>query len=215
MKFLDKNKVFIFSTVGVIFLAILLFLHLFFPPLPYLPDIHYKITLGELISAVILLVGLMIAKAEADNALRPYVDVRVIFEPGERKIRFEFLQISKIPALVWLDIKIKINGRTLETQERKWWLEDPRLYGEVPWKVRLDHRATSFYALKRVANAVMETDTNEAELFITVSVAPVFRENDPVFYEEKHYRFSKSDNNPRWIDQDWGIEDHSFFEKKI
>lgn len=166
------------------------------------------ISLGEAITIITVAIGMIIGIKEAENALRPYVDVGVIFDNGSKKTRFQFLQRSKIPALVWLDIKPKINGRLIDSDERKWWLDDDsRLWGERPWIVRLDNRATSIYALKRIADAVTNTESGEAELFIKVSVAPIFRKHSPSLYEEKHYVFSKSDNNPRWIDEAWGMED--------
>ncbi|HDY73020.1 MAG TPA: hypothetical protein ENH86_00400 [Candidatus Jorgensenbacteria bacterium] len=164
-------------------------------------------TLGETITVVILIIGLLIGMEEAENALRPYVDVGVIFHKGVKKTRFQFLQKSKIPALVWLDIRLRINGRDIDSNERKWWLEDKRLWGVKPWVVRFDNRATSAYALKKVTNAIMETESGEADLFIKISVAPIFRKKARFYYEEKHYEFNKDKDNPRWIETSWGIED--------
>jgi hypothetical protein len=150
---------------------------------------------------------------KVDNAQIPYVDVGVIFHKEFNSTRFQFIQKSKIPALVWLDINLKINGIKIDSEERKKWLdEDERLFGIGSWKVRLDNRATSAWALKKITNKVMESEEGRAELFIEVFTAPIFREDLRSLYEKKHYVFSKG--NPKWVEVGWGIEDrlHSGFE---
>lgn len=162
------------------------------------------ISLGEAITIVILIIGLVLGIKETENALRPYVDVSVIFSDGGTK--FQFFQKSNIPALVWLEIKLKENGYNINSEKTKKLLEeDGRLLGKKPFKIGLRKYITSAAFLKQMTQKVLENRAEKIEAIIKIFVAPVFRKQFKSFYEEKTYIFTKT--NPQWIDDAWGIAD--------
>lgn len=122
----------------------------------------------------------------AKNQIRPSVDVSMIFNKEKLGTFFQFLNITKVPALVWitLDIKDK-NGKRIE-------IKDEYLTG----KKRIDIDVKSWITAPGFLKEL--TDRNELlEADLKVEVAPMFNKKERHLFQEKFYRFDP--NAKEWL----------------
>lgn len=128
----------------------------------------------------------------ARNQIRPSVDVSMIFDKKDSGTFFQFLNITKVPALVWITIDIKDkNGKKVE-------INDEYLTGKKRIDIDVKSWITSPGFLKEL------TDKNESvEAVLRVDVAPMFNEKERHLFQEKSYRFDPDTKEwlrtPFWI----------------
>jgi hypothetical protein len=126
------------------------------------------------------------------NQIKPSVDVSMIFNKEESGTCFQFINITKVPALVWITIDVNKNGEKIK-------VENDYLTGKKRIDIDVRSWVTSPGFLKELTN------TEElVEVVLRVDVAPMFDEKARYPFQKKSYRFEAKEKE--WIRTPfWGI----------
>jgi len=141
-------------------------------------------------------------KEMADNQVRPAVDVSMIFNEGDQGTCFQFINVSKVPACVWVKIDLSING-----DNKNDLVEGEYLNGREDKHIDVGTRKyiTSSGFLKKLT-PYYKKEENKIKVVLHVDVAPLFNKKSRSFFQKKEYEFDGKEKTWKHMPF-WGIPD--------
>lgn len=201
------NKKILFLVILFGLSAITLFLY-------FATVLEIDVTLSVLVLAVtawVIATQAFATEETVKNQVRPAVDVSMIYNAEKSGTRFQFLNITRIPAYVWITLDLKIDCQKVKKSEKKRLLENNEyLIGQSRIDVDIKSWITAPGFLKKLIN---EKGLNKIELIMRIDVAPMFNEKARSPFQEKSYKFNSA--KKEWIRTPfWGIADPLLIVKK-
>jgi len=147
---------------------------------------------------------------------KPTVDVSIIFDKNYNSTFFQFINISKIPALIWINVKPKINDSTADGDEflKKYLNGNDYLIGKKEIDLNITDPSlspSSGFGKDLFENLILESRRGKkVELILAIDVAPAHDKSARSFFQTKYYTFYPDDNEWKRMPF-WGISERSYF----
>ena len=153
------------------------------------------------ITAVFIAIQALETRRMVKNQMMPIVDVGMIFDKAASKTRLQFLNVKKIPTLVWLSLNFEVEGKNVDLDDTA----NSRLIGKRPIRLvgsRSYITAPGFFK----EFTAHENAGKTIRAHLKIEVAPLSDEKSKSLLDKKTYRFDFVGRD--WIDDDWwGVPD--------